>query len=491
MTEQPLVSVVLPCYNHKQYVGQAIESVLNQTYRNIQLIVCDNGSTDGSYEVISRYSDRIARIFRLEENSILYCSEKIIMAATGEYIAFMTSDDYWEPDKLELQVLALQEHPKAAVSAAWTVYVDDNLRPFQEGESYGPFKTEIFKVENKSRYEWFKDLLYNGNCLAWPSAVYRTDIYKELWYQWRGHRQLSDYYTWLCTVQKYDLYVVPKVLVKYRWHPSGENRNESAVSGAVSVRHMNEYMDVIYRIMEDVEDGFFLKAFEGELCLPEATSHEEVLCEKFFVLKRLAEISTAMGAVIETSAMLFFCNHFMEMRNVIHETYHYTYADYHDWAGERGVGAASVKMSAAMELRRLKDSKRLWQLRDMLLEAAQTDEEYCKVIKMLFSILEPDKQELIRVLDECMKKALELMREFHQNSTAEVYRNGILLAEGLIRMVDIVREELEFLCIELKEEDWHAYQEIISYAKKEVIDLGQAVVPYMEYINDRLQILFA
>lgn len=487
MIEKPLVSVVLPCYNHEQYIGQAIESVLNQTYGNMELIVADNGSTDSSYEVISQYSDRISRIIRMEENSILFCSESLVLAATGEYIAFMTSDDYWEPDKLELQVQALQEHPEAAASAAWTVYVDDNLQPYGEGEVQGPFETEIFKVENKSRYEWFRTLLYNGNCLAWPSAVYRTDIYKELLYRWRGHRQLSDYYTWLCTVLKFDLYVVPKVLVRYRWHPNGENRNESTGTLVTGSRHMNEFMDIAYCIIEEVEDDFFLKAFGDELCCTEITSHEEVLCEKFFLLQRLSE----KYSVIETSAILFYCNHFMEMRNVIHEKYHYTYADYHEWAGERGAGASSCKNDVIMHRVNMNANNRLWRLRNVLMDRAQTDEEYCEAIRMLFNSLESDEQELFRIVDKGMGMALYLMKEYQKKNVMETYQTGIVLLEEITPIVDQKLDELKFLGVDLKEEDWCHYREIIKYAKNMKIDLEESLIPYTEYIKSQLQIIVA
>ena len=479
MTEHPVVSVVLPCYNHEKYIGQAIESVLNQTYKNIELIVADNGSTDGSYEVICGYSDRIARIVQLKENSILFCSEILVMAATGEYIAFMTSDDYWEPDKLELQIQALHEHPEAAVSATWTVYVDDELRPFGDSVTHGPFKTEIFRVENKSRYEWFRNLIYNGNCLAWPSAVFRTETYKEILYRWRGHRQLSDYYTWLCTVQRYDIYVVPKVLVKYRWHPSGANRNESALSNASMVRHVNEMTDVLYNTIEDVDDDFFLEAFKSDLCSKDITLHEEVLCEKFFLLKRLADKHTAISAC----AMSFFCNHFMEMRNAIHEKYHFSYADYHDWAGERGIGALFYKVSGTTE----RDGKRLWRMRDALLNNVHTEAEYSEAIKVLFAALEPEKQELIKTLGDYIEKALNLMKEFQKTFAPETYQGGILLIDGITKIVDSEQKDLEFLCVDLKEEDWRAYKGIIDYAKNEVIDLDEALIPYTEYLEGQLQ----
>lgn len=94
MDKQPLVSVIMPCYNHEKYVAQTIESVLNQTYKNIEFIVVDNGSTDGSFHVIQQYRDRIDKIYQLKENDLVRAGEILNNSCSGDYIAFMTSDDW-------------------------------------------------------------------------------------------------------------------------------------------------------------------------------------------------------------------------------------------------------------------------------------------------------------------------------------------------------------------------------------------------------------
>lgn len=111
----PLVSVIMPSYNHSGYVGQAIASVLAQTYPAVELIVVDDGSRDGSVEKLQAMS--IEHGFRLicQENAGVCktLNRGICEAATGEFIALLASDDSWHPDKIRLQIAALAATPDA------------------------------------------------------------------------------------------------------------------------------------------------------------------------------------------------------------------------------------------------------------------------------------------------------------------------------------------------------------------------------------------
>lgn len=111
-TKQPLVSIFMPCYNHEHYIAQAIESCLAQTYQNIEIIVGDDCSTDGTWAIVERYRDAhpdIVKPFRNERNLgvTLNCNE-ILRRCTGKYIAFHSGDDLYLPDKLHRQVAATE-----------------------------------------------------------------------------------------------------------------------------------------------------------------------------------------------------------------------------------------------------------------------------------------------------------------------------------------------------------------------------------------------
>lgn len=108
-----LVSVIIPAYNRAKYIQQAVDSVLGQTYRNLELIVVDDGSTDRTYELLQAYGDRIQlvhhqdRINRGQSAAI----NLGLTRANGKYIAILDSDDYWELNKLEVQVAFLEANP--------------------------------------------------------------------------------------------------------------------------------------------------------------------------------------------------------------------------------------------------------------------------------------------------------------------------------------------------------------------------------------------
>ena len=115
MSNLPLVSVILPSYNHVDFVREAIESVLNQSFQNLELIVVDDGSTDGTPEQIEKIKDHRIQLIRLETNRMQHPRNLALGLAKGRYIAFQNSDDVWLPDKLSAQVEFLNKHDDVLV----------------------------------------------------------------------------------------------------------------------------------------------------------------------------------------------------------------------------------------------------------------------------------------------------------------------------------------------------------------------------------------
>ena len=103
--ERERISVVIPCYNRRDRILASVESVLGQSYEALELIVVDDGSTDGSAELFENYTDKRLRFLRYEENrGACYARNYGAERATGEYLAFQDSDDVWHRDKLEKQL---------------------------------------------------------------------------------------------------------------------------------------------------------------------------------------------------------------------------------------------------------------------------------------------------------------------------------------------------------------------------------------------------
>ena len=118
-----LVSVVITNYNYAQYVGEAIESILGQTYKNIELVVIDDGSTDNSLDVISKYKDKL-HIIRRENKGIVYTRNQALRVAKGEYMFFLDADDYFNNDYIEKMVAVATKSGADIVYPNWNVFGD-------------------------------------------------------------------------------------------------------------------------------------------------------------------------------------------------------------------------------------------------------------------------------------------------------------------------------------------------------------------------------
>lgn len=127
---QPLVSVIIPAYNRHQYIRQTVESVLNQTFQNFELIVIDDGSTDGTYEILKEYPQLRLMSHPKRENRGQSASINLGLAsAHGRYIAILDSDDFWAPEKLELQVKFMENHVDVGLVYTNGYYTDESGVP--------------------------------------------------------------------------------------------------------------------------------------------------------------------------------------------------------------------------------------------------------------------------------------------------------------------------------------------------------------------------
>src|SRR5207249_11176371 len=109
-----MVSVVIATYNCRRYVGEAVESALAQSYQPIEVIVVDDGSTDGTAEELRPFKDRIRYLVQANQGPAAARNHGI-RAARGEYVAFLDADDLWAPSKIEKQVAAMEKSDKIGV----------------------------------------------------------------------------------------------------------------------------------------------------------------------------------------------------------------------------------------------------------------------------------------------------------------------------------------------------------------------------------------
>lgn len=143
----PLVSVVVAAFNREKTIGQAIDSVLAQTGGDYELIVVDDGSTDRTLDILAGYGSRMRVIRRGRNSGLPSVARNAGMAeAQGRYIAFLDSDDYWYPAKLEKQVGLMETRPDVALSHTFCHVVDENARPlYVRREKEMPVEGDLFE----------------------------------------------------------------------------------------------------------------------------------------------------------------------------------------------------------------------------------------------------------------------------------------------------------------------------------------------------------
>lgn len=123
----PLVSVVMPSYNCEKYIGEAIESVLNQTYKNWELIIIEDGSADNSLEIIQNYRDKRIKLLCNELNrGIADATNRGIKESAGRYVALLDDDDIAEKNRLELQVNYLENHAEIDILGGRTTFINES-----------------------------------------------------------------------------------------------------------------------------------------------------------------------------------------------------------------------------------------------------------------------------------------------------------------------------------------------------------------------------
>lgn len=313
--KRPKISVVMATYNHVDYVEEAIESVLNQTYKDFEFIVADDCSTDGTVEKVLQYEDRIDEIHLFDYNSGnrgRFLGERV----KGEYVAILNSDDVWEPDKLEKQIKVLEENPEVVGCFTWSKMIGRNG---EEVDANNPFC-----VPNRSKEEWLNYFYFHGNCMAHDSLLMKSEVY----YHYRNKgtemfRQIPDFYLWIQIVQEHEVLMLEEPLTKIRIVNDAGRTNISSASRDNLLRHFSEEGYVWYKIIADMDNGYFLKAFKEHLINVNAQSNVEIMCEKFFVLLQ------AKVEYCKIAAVFFYYDNIMQMQEELNQTYEFTCKDFY------------------------------------------------------------------------------------------------------------------------------------------------------------------
>lgn len=213
MNNSPLVSVIIPCYNHQDFVMQSLNSVINQTYHNLEIIVIDDGSKDKTPEILEKMSTEHDFFLEIQNNIGLSktLNKAIKKYAKGKYISVIASDDYWELDKISKQVKFLEKFKDNALVFGKAKIVDNNNVVLG---NLGDNVTETLT---------FNSLLLDNKVIA-STTMFRKDVWQSVG-GFNEKSYIEDWDLWLKMAENYKIGFINEYLGFYRRHGSNMSSN--------------------------------------------------------------------------------------------------------------------------------------------------------------------------------------------------------------------------------------------------------------------------
>lgn len=204
MRTAPKITVLMPVYNAEKFVGEAIESVLNQTFKDFELLIINDASTDSSEKIILSYRDpRIRYCKNISNLRVAKTLNRGLKMARGKYIARQDADDIFLPQKLELQDNALKKDKDLIMVCSHFDYMDE------KGNFLSSFREAL------SPEEIYYNLQFR-NCIGHPTAIFNKRVIMEEFKGYSEEYEAEDHDLWLRISKKYKILKLDKTLVKVR-----------------------------------------------------------------------------------------------------------------------------------------------------------------------------------------------------------------------------------------------------------------------------------
>ena len=210
--KSPKVSVVIPAYNHEKFIGEAIQSVLDQTFQDFELIIINDGSTDNTEAEILKFKDDRIQYYFQSNRGLSPTLNRGIELARGEFFNFLPSDDIFLPEKLAIQLKAFEGSEEIGVVFSYHLVVDGEGREVKDDPI-----VDWFTVPFETKEEIFP-ALFERDFLSVPTALIRMDCFRRVGLFDESLKTAQDYDMWMRILKYDDLRLIKKVLLKLRWH---------------------------------------------------------------------------------------------------------------------------------------------------------------------------------------------------------------------------------------------------------------------------------
>lgn len=245
MVSLPLVSVVVPVYNAAQFLRDTLESILDQTYRQLEIIAVNDGSTDSSLEILKEYADRIQCIHQ-ENQGVAIARNVGVERSLGSYVAFCDADDIWFPRKLEWQMDIVKRHPCVGVVGGFMEKIDELGRTLDSCQRPSGLHDQPMNLKQV--------LLMEGNVIDMSTSLIRKEVFQEIRGFQLGNKDLKaeDYDLWIRASEKTKIYLTSQYVGQYRVlknsRSHGSLRKEYGAQFQMLRIYRSEYSPDCYKI---------------------------------------------------------------------------------------------------------------------------------------------------------------------------------------------------------------------------------------------------
>lgn len=205
---EPFVSVIMPAYNAEKYIAEAIDSILNQTYKNFELIILDDASTDNTWKIIEDYASKDKRIISIRNEKNLYIAgnrNKGISIAKGTYIVWQDADDVSYPTRIKKLVQFMEDSVRVGICGSY-------IQSFNER---GDLDVRRYATDDRT----LRAHIFMFSPVAQPAAIIRSDIFSKVGEFDESYPPAEDIDMSFRIGEFYDFANLPEILLKYREHP--------------------------------------------------------------------------------------------------------------------------------------------------------------------------------------------------------------------------------------------------------------------------------